>query len=645
MAIKQFDPSKDFVKNAWIQSLDQYMKLYDKSMKNPDSFWSEQAQRITWMKKWDSVSEVDFRTAGIKWFSGGKLNVSFNCLDRHVEAGRGDKTALIWEGNNPEEDQRYSYSELLDEVQKFANVLKNMGVEKGDRVCMYMQMIPQLPIAMLACARIGAVHSIVFGAFSADSLRDRINDSECKVLITQDTGVRGTKQNIPMKSNADKAVSQAPSITNVVVVQRTGEAVNMTVGMDNWWHEEIAKADADCIPEEMDAEDPLFILYTSGSTGKPKGVLHTTGGYLVYTSYSHELIFDYHKDDIFWCTADIGWITGHSYIVYGPLANGATSVMFEGVPNYPDFGRFWDVVDKHKITLFYTAPTALRALMKEGNVHVTTRDLSSLRLLGTVGEPIKEQEWMWYNNIVGKGKCPIVDTWWQTETGGILITPLPGATPTKPGSATFPFFGIEPVLLTEDGDEIEGNDVSGLLAIKTSWPGQMRTLYGDHNRFFDTYFSQFPGYYFTGDGARRDEDGYYWITGRVDDVLNVSGHRIGTAEVEGAIGKANGVAEAAVVGFPHEIKGQGIYAFVTLMTGMESSAEIENDIRASVTTKIGPHSKPDKIQFTPALPKTRSGKIMRRILRKIAEGDTDNMGDISTLADPSMVENLIAGSK
>jgi len=645
MAIKQFDPSKDFVKNAWIQSLDQYMKLYDKSMKNPDSFWSEQAQRITWMKKWDSVSEVDFRTAGIKWFSGGKLNVSFNCLDRHVEAGRGDKTALIWEGNNPEEDQRYSYSELLDEVQKFANVLKNMGVEKGDRVCMYMQMIPQLPIAMLACARIGAVHSIVFGAFSADSLRDRINDSECKVLITQDTGVRGTKQNIPMKSNADKAVSQAPSITNVVVVQRTGEAVNMTVGMDNWWHEEIAKADADCIPEEMDAEDPLFILYTSGSTGKPKGVLHTTGGYLVYTSYSHELIFDYHKDDIFWCTADIGWITGHSYIVYGPLANGATSVMFEGVPNYPDFGRFWDVVDKHKITLFYTAPTALRALMKEGNVHVTTRDLSSLRLLGTVGEPIKEQEWMWYNNIVGKGKCPIVDTWWQTETGGILITPLPGATPTKPGSATFPFFGIEPVLLTEDGDEIEGNDVSGLLAIKTSWPGQMRTLYGDHNRFFDTYFSQFPGYYFTGDGARRDEDGYYWITGRVDDVLNVSGHRIGTAEVEGAIGKANGVAEAAVVGFPHEIKGQGIYAFVTLMTGMESSAEIENDIRASVTTKIGPHSKPDKIQFTPALPKTRSGKIMRRILRKIAEGDTDNMGDISTLADPSVVENLVAGSK
>ncbi len=645
MAIKQFDPSKDFVKNAWIQSLDQYMKLYDKSMKNPDSFWSEQAQRITWMKKWDSVSEVDFRTAGIKWFSGGKLNVSFNCLDRHVEAGRGDKTALIWEGNNPEEDQRYSYSELLDEVQKFANVLKNMGVEKGDRVCMYMQMIPQLPIAMLACARIGAVHSIVFGAFSADSLRDRINDSECKVLITQDTGVRGTKQNIPMKSNADKAVSQAPSITNVVVVQRTGEAVNMTVGMDNWWHEEIAKADADCIPEEMDAEDPLFILYTSGSTGKPKGVLHTTGGYLVYTSYSHELIFDYHKDDIFWCTADIGWITGHSYIVYGPLANGATSVMFEGVPNYPDFGRFWDVVDKHKITLFYTAPTALRALMKEGNGHVTTRDLSSLRLLGTVGEPIKEQEWMWYNNIVGKGKCPIVDTWWQTETGGILITPLPGATPTKPGSATFPFFGIEPVLLTEDGDEIEGNDVSGLLAIKTSWPGQMRTLYGDHNRFFDTYFSQFPGYYFTGDGARRDEDGYYWITGRVDDVLNVSGHRIGTAEVEGAIGKANGVAEAAVVGFPHEIKGQGIYAFVTLMTGMESSAEIENDIRASVTTKIGPHSKPDKIQFTPALPKTRSGKIMRRILRKIAEGDTDNMGDISTLADPSVVENLVAGSK
>ncbi|MDP7653641.1 MAG: acetate--CoA ligase, partial [Candidatus Marinimicrobia bacterium] len=510
-------------------------------------------------------------------------------------AGHGDRTALIWEGNNPEEDRSFSYSELLRKVQKFANVLKSLGVEKGDRVCLYMQMIPQLPVAMLACARIGAVHSVVFGAFSADSLRDRINDSECKVLITQDTGVRGTKQNIPMKSNADQAVAQTPSIEHVIVVRRTGEPVNMTSGRDIWWQEEMAKADPECTPEEMDAEDPLFILYTSGSTGKPKGVLHTTGGYLVYTSYSHELIFDYHEDDIFWCTADIGWITGHSYIVYGPLANCATSVMFEGVPNFPDFGRFWDVVDKHKINLFYTAPTALRALMKEGNDHVTSRDLSSLRLLGTVGETIKEPEWLWYYNIVGKGQCPIVDTWWQTETGGILITPLPGATPIKPGTATFPFFGIEPVLLTEEGQEIDGNDVSGLLAIKTSWPGQMRTIYGDHDRFFETYFSQCEGYYFTGDGARRDEDGYYWITGRVDDVLNVSGHRIGTAEVEGAIGKADGVAEAAVVGFPHDIKGQGIYAFVTLMTGVEADASIEQGIRDSVTKEIGPHAKPDQL--------------------------------------------------
>ena len=553
-------------------------------------------------------------------------------------------TALIWEGNNPTEDQHFSYEELLSEVQKFANVLKNLGVEKGDRVCLYMQMVPQLPVAMLACARIGAIHSVVFGAFSPDSLRDRINDSECKILITQDTGVRGKKQDISMKANADKAVSQTPSIEHVIVVDRTGESVDMVDGRDVWWKEEMSNVNADCKPVEMDAEDPLFILYTSGSTGKPKGVLHTTGGYLLYTNYSFEQVFDYKKEDIYWCTADIGWITGHSYIVYGPLSNCATSVMFEGVPNFPDYGRFWEVVDKHKITLFYTAPTALRALMKEGNDWVTKYDLSTLRLLGTVGEPIKEPEWMWYHSIVGKEKCPIVDTWWQTETGGIMMTPLPGAIPTKPGSATFPFFGIEPVLLTESGEEIEGNDVSGLLAIKSSWPGQMRTLYGDHDRFIDTYFSQFPGYYFTGDGARRDDDGYYWITGRVDDVLNISGHRIGTAEVEGGIGKASGVAEAAVVGFPHDIKGQGIYAFVTLMTGEEPSDVIINDIRSRVANDIGPHAKPDKIQFTPALPKTRSGKIMRRILRKIAEGDTDNMGDISTLADPSVVESLVAGA-
>ena len=644
MSEKVFHPSPEWSANAHIQTMDQYQEIYDRSIQDRDAFWAEIAERITWFKKWDTVGNFNFVNADIKWFEGGKLNVSYNCLDRHVEAGYGDRTALIWEGNDPNEDKYITYQELLNDVQKFANVLKNIGVEKGDRVCLYMQMVTQLPVAMLACARIGAVHSVVFGAFSADSLRDRINDSECKVLITQDTGVRGTKQNIPMKTNADKAVSQTPSIEHVVVVQRTGELVEMKTGRDLWWHEEMASADAVCPPEEMDAEDPLFILYTSGSTGMPKGVLHTTGGYLVYTSYSHELIFDYHEDDIYWCTADIGWITGHSYIVYGPLANGATSVMFEGVPNYPDFGRFWEVVDKHKVTLFYTAPTALRALMKEGNKWVEKNNLSSLRLLGTVGETIKEPEWLWYYNIVGKSQCPIVDTWWQTETGGILITPLPGATPIKPGTATFPFFGIEPVLLSEQGEEIEGNGISGLLAIKTSWPGQMRTIYGDQKRFFDTYFSQYPGYYFTGDGARRDRDGCYWITGRVDDVLNVSGHRIGTAEVEGAIGKANGVAEAAVVGYPHDIKGQGIYAFVTLMTGVDADGFIEQEIRESVTKEIGPHAKPDQIQFTPALPKTRSGKIMRRILRKIAEGDTDNMGDISTLADPSVVESLVYGS-
>ena len=645
MADHIFSPNPEFSDQALIRSLDQYRDLYEKSMSDPNIFWSTVADRITWYKKWGNVREFDFVKGNIKWFDGAKLNVSYNCLDRHVEAGHGDQTAIIWEGNNPEEDQTFTYSELLAEVQKFANVLKSFDVKKGDRVCLYMQMIPQLPVAMLACARIGAVHSVVFGAFSPDSLRDRINDSACKVLITQDTGVRGTKQNIPMKKNADKAVAETPSIEHVVVVQRTGETVEMVNERDLWWHEMMATAESECKPEEMDAEDPLFILYTSGSTGKPKGVLHTSGGYLVYTSYTHENIFDYHPGDIYWCTADIGWITGHSYIVYGPLANRAVTIMFEGVPNYPDYGRFWDVVDKHKVKQFYTAPTALRALMKEGDEPVTSRDLSSLRLLGTVGEPIKEPEWMWYHNIIGKGKCPIVDTWWQTETGGILITPLPGATPTKPGSATNPFFGIHPVLLTEDGQEIEGNGVQGLLAIKESWPGQMRTLYGDHQRFIDTYFSQVPGYYFTGDGARRDEDGYYWITGRVDDVLNISGHRIGTAEVEGAIGKASGVAEAAVVGFPHDIKGQGIYAFVTLMTGVAENEEVNAGILESVTKDIGPHAKPDKIQYTPALPKTRSGKIMRRILRKIAEGDTENMGDMSTLADPGVVDNLVKGKK
>ena len=641
---KVFKPSGDWIKKSHVDSLEKYEKIYHDSVLDSDEFWGNIANRLEWYKKWDSVSDVDYKKADIKWFLDGKLNVSYNCLDRHVEKGNGDKTAIIWEGNDPAEDKKYSYSELLIEVKKFANVLKSNGVIKGDRVCLYMQMIPELAIAMLACCRIGAVHSVVFGAFSADSLRDRINDSSCKILITQDTGVRGTKDNIPMKANADKALLETPSISNVLVVKRTGVDVKMIEGRDLWWHEQISSASNNCDPEEMDAEDPLFILYTSGSTGQPKGVLHTSGGYLVYASYTHEMIFDYQKDDIYWCTADIGWITGHSYIVYGPMSNGATTIMFEGVPNFPDFGRFWDVVDKHNVNQFYTAPTALRALMKEGNKWVKSRNLSSLRLLGTVGEPIKEPEWQWYYDVVGKKNCPIVDTWWQTETGGILISPLPGATPIKPGSATLPFFGIQPVLLTDDGEEIDGNSVQGLLALKSSWPGQMRTIYGDHNRFFDTYFSQFSGYYFTGDGARRDGDGYYWITGRVDDVLNISGHRIGTAEVEGAIGKADGVAEAAVVGFPHDIKGQGIYAFVTLMTGEEPSDKKLSKIIESVVKDIGPHAKPDKIQFTPALPKTRSGKIMRRILRKIAEKDTDNMGDISTLADPSVVQNLILGS-
>ncbi len=642
---KIYSPNHSFASNALISSEEKYKRMYERSINDPVAFWEETAGRLSWYEPWHNVSQYDFVNGNIEWFSGGKLNASYNCIDRHIEDGHGEKTAIIWEGNDPNQSRKFSYNELLKEVSKFSNALKELGVKKGDRVCIYMQMVPELAIAVLACARIGAVHSVVFGAFSSDSLKDRINDSQCKILITQDTGVRGTKQNIPMKSNADAAVSQTPSIEHVVVVCRTGESITMDTDRDIWWHEAISDVSSICEPEVMDSEDPLFILYTSGSTGKPKGVLHTTGGYLTYVSFTHEMIFDYRPEDIYWCTADLGWITGHSYIIYGPLSNRATTLMFEGVPNYPDYGRFWDVVDKHKVNQFYTAPTALRALMKEGNDWVKSKDLSSLRLLGTVGEPIKEPEWEWYFDIIGKGNCPIVDTWWQTETGGILISPLPGAIPTKPGSATLPFFGVEPVLLTEEGDEITGNDVSGLLALKSSWPGQMRTIYGDHERFLDVYFSKFPGYYFTGDGARRDEDGYYWITGRVDDVLNVSGHRIGTAEVEGAIGKADGVAEAAVVGFPHDIKGQGIYAFVTLMTGTMASDEIQDNIMASVTKEIGPHSKPDKVQFSPALPKTRSGKIMRRILRKIAEGDLDNLGDISTLADPNVVKDLTKESQ
>ena len=642
---QKYDPPQKLSLNAEFKSLEDYLDEYTFSVNDSDNFWSKKAERIDWYEKWDKISDVDFTKPQIRWFINGKLNVSYNCLDRHIENGHGDRIAFFWEGNDHSENKSYTYNELLVKVNKFSNVLKNLNVSKGDRVCLYMQMIPELPIAMLACARIGAVHSVVFGAFSPDSLRDRINDSKCKLLITQDTGVRGTKLDIPMKFNADTASKQTPSIEHIVVVKRTGHEVNMKAGRDLWWHQEIENAELYCEPERMDAEDPLFILYTSGSTGKPKGVLHTTGGYLLYANFTFNTIFDYKSDDIYWCTADIGWITGHSYIVYGPLSNCASSVIFEGVPNYPDFGRFWDIVDKYKVTLFYTAPTALRALMKEGDDWIKSHDLTSLRLLGTVGEPIKQPEWEWYYKLIGSEQCPIVDTWWQTETGGIMISPLPGATPTKPGSATLPFFGIKPVLLSDDGDEISENNTGGLLAIKSSWPGQMRTVYGDHQRFKETYFSQFEGYYFTGDGAFRDEDGYYWITGRVDDVLNVSGHRIGTAEVEGAIGKANGVAEAAVVGFSHDIKGQGIYAFVTLMTGTETDLAIKEAIKNSVAIEIGPHAKPDKIQFTAGLPKTRSGKIMRRILRKIAENEFDDLGDISTLADPSVVKSLIKGIK
>ena len=645
MATNVFPPKETTypISEAHVSSLEAYQERYDESIKDPEGFWATIAARLTWYQQWDTIRDYDFVEAQVKWFEGGKLNACYNCLDRHVEDGYGDETAIIWEGNDPSEDKTFSFSELLAEVKKFANVLKAQGVEKGDRVCIYLQMVPELAIAMLACARIGAIHSIVFGAFSAESLRDRINDSSCKLLITQDTALRGARSDIPMKANADAAVVDCPSIEKTVVVQRTGDKVDFDANRDVWWHEEMATADPECEPEVMDAEDPLFILYTSGSTGKPKGVLHTTGGYLVYTSYTHQQIFDYHEGDVYWCTADIGWITGHSYIIYGPLANRAITVMFEGVPNYPDYGRFWQVVEKHKINLFYTAPTALRALMKEGDTWVEKYDRSTLRLLGTVGEPIKEPEWLWYYNVVGEKGCPIVDTWWQTETGGILITPLPAATPLKPGSATFPFFGIEPVILDEEGKEVEGNPATGYLCIKTAWPGIMRTVYGDHDRFIDVYFSRFPGYYMTGDGVLRDEDGYYWITGRVDDVLNVSGHRLGTAEVEGAIGQHDAVAEAAVVGYPHDIKGQGIYAYVTLMTGESASEDVETGIKQAVRQHIGPIATPDKIQFTPALPKTRSGKIMRRILRKIAEGDVSDLGDTSTLADPTVVDALVEG--
>ena len=639
--MKSFKPNEKIKNKAYVGSVEKYNEIYDYSIKDPEGFWAEQAERITWFKKWNKVWNWDFNKADISWYEGAELNACYNCVDRHVDNGHGNETALIWEGNDSSESKKLSYNDLLAEVQLAANSLKGLGVEKGDRVCIYMQMIPELTIALLACARIGAVHSVVFGAFSPDSLESRINDSECKVLVTQDTGVRGTKNDIPMKANADKAVKNTPSIEKILVVKRTGSPIEMEPSRDVWWHEAIASAESNCEPEIMNAEDPLFILYTSGSTGKPKGVMHTTGGYMVYTSTTYHYIFDYKPGEIYWCTADIGWITGHSYIVYGPMANRAVTVMFEGVPNYPDYGRFWEIVEKHKVNVFYTAPTALRALMKEGDDWPKRYNLESLRLLGTVGEPIKEPEWMWYHSIIGNEKCPIVDTWWQTETGGIMITPLPGVTETKPGSATRPFFGVLPELVDDDGNVLEGNNVEGNLVMQRPWPSIMRTVYGDHKRFFDTYFSRFPGKYFSGDGCKRDENGYYWITGRVDDVIIVSGHNLGTAEIEGSIGGHADVAEAAVVGYPHDIKGNSIYAFVTLRTGREITENTRTEIAKIVRADIGPHATPEKIQFTEGLPKTRSGKIMRRILRNIASDNIDDLGDISTLADPSVVESLV----
>ena len=622
---------------AWIDNAT-YLKMYQESVDDPKAFWDKQAERLDWFKKWDNTLDWDFNDAHIRWYEGGKLNVSYNCLDRHLET-RADQAALIWESDDPNVDRTFTYKELHAEVSKFANVMKNRGIKKGDRVMIYMPMIPELAIACLACTRIGAVHSVVFGGFSAEALKNRILDCEGKMLITANAGIRGGKS-VPLKQNADEAM-EGTGTESCIVVKHTDDDCKMQSERDYYWHEEMAGVSADCPAEEMDAEDPLFILYTSGSTGKPKGVMHTTAGYLVYTSLTHQYVFDYHDGDIYWCTADIGWVTGHSYILYGPLANGATTLMFEGVPNYPDFGRFWDICDKHKVNIFYTAPTAIRAIAKEGDELVNKRDLSSLRLLGTVGEPINPEAWLWYNRVVGHGKCPIVDTWWQTETGGIMITPLPGATRTKPGSATRPFFGIQPLLVDADGNELEGA-AEGNLCIKHSWPGQMRTVFGDHERFIQTYFSAYKGLYFTGDGCRRDKDGYYWITGRVDDVLNVSGHRMGTAELESAVVLHKNVAEAAIVGFPHEIKGQGIYAYVTLNTGVEPTEDLQKELVQLVRKEIGPIATFDVIQWAPGLPKTRSGKIMRRILRKIAENDMGSIGDTSTLADPSVVEDLIA---
>ncbi len=621
---------------------DEYKAMYQQSVDDPEGFWSEQAENyLSWFKTWDSVSDWSFdqQDLGIKWFDGGELNVSHNCLDRHLET-RGDQVAIIWESDDPSFDKKITYSELHEEVCRFANAMKARGVKKGDRVSIYMPMIPEAAVAMLACTRIGAIHSVVFGGFSPDALRDRIQDSDCRVVITADQSVRGGKL-VPLKANADKAVSQCPDVETVFVVKRGGDPIEWENGRDVWYHEAIADASTDCQPEMMQSEDPMFILYTSGSTGKPKGVMHTTAGYLLQAAMTHKLVFDYKEGENYWCTADVGWVTGHTYIVYGPLANGATTLMFEGIPTYPDISRFWQICDKHDVSIFYTAPTAIRALMGAGDEPVKKTSRSSLRLLGTVGEPINPEAWQWYYDVVGDSRCPIVDTWWQTETGAHLLTPLPGAIPTKPGSATLPFFGAQPVLLDDQGNEIEGNPAEGNLAMRAPWPSMMRTVYGDHKRFYETYFAMFKGYYFTGDGARRDEDGYYWITGRVDDVLNVSGHRLGTAEIESGLVKHPKVAESAVVGYPHEITGQGIYAYVTLMAGEEGTDELKTELVNLVRSEIGPIAKINIIQWAPGLPKTRSGKIMRRILRKVAANELENLGDTSTLADPSVVDQLI----
>ena len=636
---RMFEPAAATIDRALIAD-SEYQTMYAESLADNDAFWAKHGKRIDWIKPYTEISDVSYDAADlhIRWFSDGTLNAAANCLDRHLEE-RGDQTAIIWEGDDPADSHHITYAELHAEVCRFANVLKAEGAKKGDRITIYMPMIPEAAVAMLACVRIGAVHSVVFGGFSPDALAGRIRDCDSNMVITSDEGVRGGRP-IPLKANTDAALDSCPDCNKVIVVRRTGGEINWVAGRDVWYHEAMDGSSALCPAEEMNAEDPMFILYTSGSTGKPKGVLHTTGGYMVYASMTHEYVFDYHQGDVYWCTADVGWVTGHSYIVYGPLANGAITLMFEGVPTYPDSSRFWQVVEKHKVNIFYTAPTAIRALMREGDAPVTGTDRSSLRLLGSVGEPINPEAWMWYHDVVGDGRCPIVDTWWQTETGGILITPLPGATATKPGSATRPFFGIDPVLVDGDNNVLDGA-ADGNLCINRSWPGQMRTVYGDHQRFIETYFTTFPGRYFSGDGARRDADDYFWITGRVDDVLNVSGHRMGTAEIESALVAHPQVAESAVVGYPHDIKGQGIYAYVTLVEGVEASDELVAELRQWTRKEIGPIATPDLLQWAPQLPKTRSGKIMRRILRKIAANDYADLGDTSTLTDPSVVTDLV----